>query len=331
MHTIAVSNKVNEEEKIYYTNFFKDKARLYFLNGLLASEQTKLLLESDILIARNPTLELPNVSKEAFQNIRFVQLLSAGYDHLNPEMFPSHCKVAGNMGAYAIPMAEHTVGMIIALAKDFLLHHHEMQQGIFIQFDSRSTMVSNKTCGILGFGGIGKKVADIMQRAFQCKIYAINTSGKTDRKVDWIGTLNDLDFLLKESDFLVITIPLTKETENLIGAKELALLKNTAILINVARGQIVNEKALFEKLKATPTFKAGIDCWWIEPFFVHEFKMKYPFLELPNVLGSPHNSAMVEGMLLRSSELGCENVQKYLEGREVERLLDLSNHQTFYF
>jgi len=234
------------------------------------------------------------------------------------------------MGAYSQPMAEHTVGMIIALCKDFLLHHHEMQQGIFTQFDSRSLSVTGKTCGIIGFGGIGQKIADMMQSAFQCKILAINTSGKTNKQVDWIGTLQQLDYLLKESDFVVITIPLTKDTENLIGEKELKQMKPNAVLVNVARGQIVEEKALYEHLKNLPTFKAGIESWWTEPFFVNEFKLDYPFLDLPNVLGSPHNSAMVEGILLHSSKLGCINVEKFMKGETPERLLDLSEHKIFY-
>jgi len=328
--TIAISNKISDEERTFYEESFKDIAQYHFLNGLPANEQEEKLSLCNLLISRNPTVEMPGLSAKAFKNISFVQLLSAGFDHLDFSKFPSTCVVAGNMGAYAYSMAEHGTGMILALAKELLNHHHEMQDGIFNQFNSQSQSIFNKTIGIIGFGGIGQKIAKIFQEGFDCKVYAVNTSGVTDKKVDWIGTLQNIDHLLKESDFIVITIPLTAQTENLIGAKELSLVKDDAILINLARGQIINEKALFEKLSTTETFKVGIDAWWTEPFFVKEFSMNYPFLKMKNVLGSPHNSAMVSGMLLESSKLGVANVLKYIKTGKAERILDLSDHKTFY-
>lgn len=330
MITIAISNKISDEERVFYQESFKDKAQFYFLNGLHANEQEKKLPLCSLLIARNPNIEMPGVSAKAFNNISFIQLLSAGFDHLDFSRFPSTCVVSGNMGAYANSMAEHGTGMILALAKELLSHHHEMQDGVFNQFNSQSQSIFNKTIGIIGFGVTGQKIAKIFQEGFNCKVYAINTSGATDKKVDWIGRLENIDQLLKESDFIVLTIPLNAQTENLIGYRELSFMKDNAILINLARGQIINEKALYEKLRTTLTFRAGIDAWWIEPFFGKEFSMDYPFLKMKNVLGSPHNSAMVSGMLLESSKLGVANVLKYIKTGKAERILDLSDHKTFY-
>ncbi|QTY26536.1 NAD(P)-dependent oxidoreductase [Flavobacterium sp. CS20] len=329
-HIISVSNKVSDEEFEYYKKELDGIAEVHFLNGLSAEIQNKKLKDSDILIARNPTVELPEVEDRAFKGIRFIQLLSAGYDHLDFSRFPQDTIVAGNMGAYAKPMAEHGVGMILSLVKNLRLRHEEMKHGEFNQFESKSMLIDQKVCGIIGFGGIGKRIGQIMKSAFDCKIFAINTSGKSKEKTDWVGTLDELDFLLSNSDFVVITIPLTEKTNNLISHAELSKMKDNAILVNLARGQIIEEEPLFQKLKATPTFKAAIDAWWIEPFFVNKFELNFPFLELPNVLGSPHNSAMVEGVLLHSSKMGIRNVKKYITTGKAEKILDLSNHKTFY-
>jgi len=91
-------------------------------------------------------------------------------------------------------------------------------------------------------------------------------------------------------------------------------MKPTAILVNVARAAIVDEAALYEHLSATPTFSAGIDVWWNEPPRGSEFHPRLPFLDLPNVLGSPHNSGIVPGMNERAAAAAARNVSRFLRG-----------------
>ena len=121
--------------------------------------------------------------------------------------------------------------------------------------------------------------------------HAINRRGASAEPTDWIATTARLDEMLRAADVFVVCAALTTETAGLIGARELALMQGDAIFINVARGEIVDEAALYAHLAAHPRFFAGIDAWWVEPVRHGRFTMGHPFLNLPNVIGSPHNSA----------------------------------------
>ena len=98
-------------------------------------------------------------------------------------------------------------------------------------------------------------------------------------------------------------------------------MKPDAILVNVARGALLDEEALYTHVKSHPNFLLGIDAWWTEPFLAGQFRMEYPFLDLPNVLGSPHNSGVVPGVLMSASRQAAENVQRFLKGEPVVGLV----------
>jgi glycerate dehydrogenase len=227
--------------------------------------------------------------------------------------------IASNAGAYAGPMAEHVLAMTLALAKNLFQEHQKMAQGEFNQ-SRLNRMLQGSVCGILGFGGIGRAVARLM-RSFGVRIHAVNTSGKTDDSVEFIGTLKEMKQVLAAADIVIISLPLKKATRGLIGKRELEWMKPDAILINVARGDIVDEQALYEHLVSRPGFTAGIDVWWIEPFTRGEFRLNYPFFTLPNFLGSPHNSAMVSGMNEEGARRAAENIKRFLKGAPVAGMI----------
>lgn len=319
-HNITVTYHATDEEKSVIYDILAGE-NLFFLQDVKdIKEKQKILLETDILLSWNPTLELKDIEINVLQNLQFVQLLSAGYDHLNFNYFSKETIIASNQGAYAKPMAEHALAMILALAKKLTKYHNLLSKGVFDQLNSVTRYIHGSNLGIIGYGSIGKETAKLMQ-PFDVNVYAINTSGKTDDDVAFIGKLQDLDIVLKNSDILLISIPLNKETQALIGKRELELMKSDAILINVARGDIIIEKDLYEHLRTHPEFSAGIDAWWIEPFKYGKFEIHYPFFELTNFIGSPHNSSVVPNSLIDGAKQAAINVKRFINKEVIKGLI----------
>ncbi|MCG2792532.1 MAG: 2-hydroxyacid dehydrogenase [Weeksellaceae bacterium] len=319
---ILVTFTTEPRQRQWLEEFFKSKAEIDFLEDYPSERRSDIISEGEILLAWNPEKEgLYDSDDNLFRNIQFIQLLSAGYDHINLDIFPKKIKIAANQGAYAEPMAEHSVAMLLALSKKLWIYHNEMSKGAFKQTESVTKSIKGSVLGIVGFGSIGKRTADLL-RPFGVKIMAINTSGKTTEEVEFVGVLKDLDFVLKNSDMLLLSCPLTEETNNLITKQKLELMKDDAVLINVARGPIINQKDLYDHLSAHPNFYAGIDAWWVEPFKYGKFEIEYPFFELPNLLGSPHNSAMVKDSIKLGTEKAAYNVERFLNREGIEGLIN---------
>jgi phosphoglycerate dehydrogenase-like enzyme len=209
-------------------------------------------------------------------------------------------------------MAEHALAMALAAAKRLVLEHENLKRGQFSQF-TRNRMLAGRVCGIFGFGGIGAAAARLMH-GIGMRVHGINRRGRTDQRVDWIGTPEGLNELLEVADVLLISVPLTRATYGVIGAAELRRMKDDAILVNLARGEIVQEKALYDHLVMHPNFTACIDAWWVEPVRHGEFRIDQPFLELPNVIASPHNSAQGDGAHDVSLRRAVENCRRALTG-----------------
>jgi phosphoglycerate dehydrogenase-like enzyme len=312
---IAVTYNAIPEQQALLLEVLGDVASLTFLTELAPIKREQALEEATILLSWNFPSEIQPQEYSRLRRVLFIQLLSAGADHTPFADLPPRIIVASNPGAYAAPMAEHVLAMTLALVKHLLIQQQKLKEGEFDQF-TQNRMLSGMTAGILGYGGIGRATARLM-RAFGMRIYAIDTSGTSPEPADFLGTLRDLEEVLRESDVVVICLPLTQTTRGLIGEQELAWMKPDAILVNVARGALLDEEALYTHVKSHPNFLLGIDAWWNEPFLYGQFHMEYPFLELPNVLGSPHNSGVVLGILIAATRQAAENVNRFLKGEQV--------------
>lgn len=277
---------------------------------------------ADVLL----TLNLKGFVPEELQRLgrlRLVQFITAGVDHMPLTQLPLETVVACNAGAYAAPMAEHGLAMALAAAKRLLIEHAAMERHVFNQF-TENRLLAGGVCGIFGFGGIGAAAARLF-RAIGMRVHGINRSGRGAEALDWVGDPSQLQVLLAASDVFIICAPLTRATAGVIHAAALRRMKPDAILVNLARGEIVDEAALFAHLQATPTFTACIDAWWVEPIRHGEFRMNYPFLSLPNVIASPHNSASVAATRGAALRIALENCRRAFAGEPVAHLVPVAD------
>lgn len=316
---VVITFKASNEQKVLIQGILEDVATLSYYREVPAEEQKQLLGQADVIFSWIFPREVEAQYFPLLQKAKFIQLLSAGADYMPFQALPGQITVVSNPGAYAIPMAEHVVAMTLALAKRLSAEHEKMKQGKFDQFTNNRS-IAGMTVGILGFGGIGKATAHLM-RPFGTQIYAISQSGKSSEPADFLGTLKDLEKVLRASDVVVLSLPLTKETRGLIGKEQLEWMKPDSILVNVARGPIIDEEALYNHLKSHPNFYAGIDTWWEEPRGGQNFRTNYPFFDLPNVLGSPHNSSIIPDIIVSATRDAAKNIRPLLSGEQANGIL----------
>ena len=316
---IATTFDLTDADHALVREVLAGTADLVSITKLNDAERAAALRAANALMVGNFAKELRPNELPLLAHMKLVQLFAAGIDFLPVSILPVGVPVASNAGAYAEPMAEHALAMALAAAKRLFVEHAELVQGRFHQ-QNLNRMLAGGVCGILGFGGVGIATARLM-RCVGMRIHAINRRGASDEPVDWIGTSADLDTLLANADVLLIATSLTHATERMIGARELVLMKDDAILINLARGEIIDEPALFAHLKAHPRFTACIDAWWIEPVRHGRFEMHFPFVQLPNVIASPHNSASVAGSRPAGLRHALENCRRALRDEPVRHLI----------
>ncbi|MFS8640242.1 MAG: NAD(P)-binding domain-containing protein, partial [Symbiobacteriaceae bacterium] len=170
--------------------------------------------------------------------------------------------------------------------------------------------VYGATLGIIGAGRIGQAVAR-RARGFDMRILYHNRRPNPQFEAEVGAAYRSLDDLLRESDFVVVLVPLTPETRGLIGARELALMKPTAVLVNAARGPVVDERALYEALRDRRIFAAGLDVFEQEPV-----PPDHPLLSLPNVTAVPHIGSASVRTRTRMATLAAENLVAALTGKE---------------
>ena len=249
-------------------------------------------------------------------------ITATGFDNIDLEYCKSRGIAAANVKAYSTPaVAQHTFAMALFVLEKISYYDEYVKSGRyssqsgFCNFDEKYNELSGKTWGIIGMGNIGRSVARIAE-AFGCKVIFYSASGNSTC-TDYERV--ELETLLKESDVLSIHCPLSDRTRNLINRDTLKLMKRNAILINVARGPVVNDADLAEALNNGTIAGAGLDVLGVEP------------MEKDNPLGlikdsrklliTPHMAwASVESRQRCFDEV-FENIRAFMEGRERNRLV----------
>ncbi len=251
--------------------------------------------------------------------LRWIQLLSAGYEEVLVCGVPTGVVVSNAGDAWSPAVAEHAMTLLLALVRrlpELLVNQarHGWERGIA----ARMGTVAGRTLVVVGFGSIGREVA-VRARAFGMHVVGISRSGRADALADESYPEGQLDAVLPRADALVLALPLSAHTRGLIGAARLAAMKRSALLINVARGGVVDTQALAQALERGTIAGAGIDVSEPEPL-----PPEHALWNCPNLVVSPHVAgAGGKTGRERLAAMAARNTERYLAGQAPAHVLSL--------
>jgi phosphoglycerate dehydrogenase-like enzyme len=318
----------NERLENYLREGFQDYPQVNLIIPPDTTHETFLELSRkhnpEIIMGWRPTKELLESSK----NLRLFINPGAGVQHLI-QLFKDVTKdrdivlVNGHGNSYFT--AQHTVTLLLSLMNKIVLHHNWMKEGEWRRGDSyaASTPLRGRKIGFLGYGAVNQKVHRFLS-GFNVDFAVLRSSWE-----EQITTLptevtkytpDKLHEFLKDVDILIIAVPLTSKTEGMIGKKELELLGSGGLVVNIGRGQVIDEESLYFALKNKTVSGAAIDVWYNYQPEPDEEGKKYPahfpFHELDNIVLSPHRGASPMNDLKRWNEQ-IENISRYARGEKV--------------
>lgn len=252
-------------------------------------------------------------------NLKVISNYAVGYDNIDIEASRKKGVIVCNTpGVANESVAEHTFAMIFALNKQLRIADRFVREGKFKQWDPSgflSHQLWGQTLGIIGLGRIGTFVGQIAYGGFRMKILYFDVARSEDFELLCEAQYTDIKSLLKLSDIVTLHVPLNDDTNGLIGANELKLMKKTAILINTSRGPVIDEKALIYALKEKMIAAAGLDV------YEHEPEVSQDLVKLANVLLTPHTASATIETREKMSEIAAKNIVDVFEGRDPTGLI----------
>jgi len=281
------------------------------------------------------TFRVPNDIVTRARGLKWIQLLSAGADHvLGGPLKDVPISITTASGIHATPIAEYTIASMLAFAHRIHLairaqvRHEWMRSGAFM---AGVDDIRGQTLGIVGYGSIGRETARLAA-AFGMKVIALKRDpfdrvdagwspaglGDPEGKIParYFGP-NEREAILRESDYVSVTLPLTDHTRKFIGERELNAMKPGAYLVNIGRGEVIDESAMAAALKAGKIGGAGLDVFEHEPL-----EADSPLWDLENVILTPHISGANRGYMDKACELFAENLKRFSEQRPLLNLID---------
>ncbi len=265
-----------------------------------------------LIIANNP---LPGEVIKSVEGLKFISVAFTGIDHVDKEACVEQDVRISNAAGYSTEaVAELVIGLIISKLRNIVECNSVIREGKtkdgLVGFE-----LAGKTVGIIGTGAIGLRTAELL-KAFGCKLIGYNRSVREEGLelgIQYMG----LEELLKESDIITLHTPLTAETKHLINKDNLKLLKKNALLINCARGQVIDIEATVEALKEKRIAGAAIDVFEIEP----PLALEHVLFGADNALLTPHVAFATKESMVRRAEITFNNVYSWLEGNQINRML----------
>ena len=275
-------------------------------------------IEAEILFTWGGTGVMPEEYCVRNKSLRWFHSFSSGMDPvMKSEISKLPIMITNSKEIHAIPIAEHVMGFIIAYNRTFQFMYKKQGEHVWAKGMTRAPQEAvGKTIGIIGAGSIGAAIAR-NAKAFRMKTIGLRRNPQPGEYFDEMLGADELDKLLSNSDYVVTSTPLTPETQHLIGAAELSKMKETALLINVSRGGVIDQTALIEALRAGKLGGAALDVTDPEPL-----PPDSPLWDMENVMITPHMSADTPMTTTRATDSFCDNLRRYIAGEPLKNLLE---------
>jgi phosphoglycerate dehydrogenase-like enzyme len=321
---VLVSSK-NELVKII-REILGDTAEVVVSDGTLKS-MLDLGRDVDVVAANRVSREFI----EAAPNLRMIQTFTAGVENIDHSAVKERRNIIlCNSHINAIEVAEYAITLLLTVAKNIIPNDRELRKGDWVYAfggPRPNVEIRHKTCFILGLGNIGVEIAKRL-RSFDVTLYAATRSGVSRQSdlVDRLVKIDEARSLIEDSDFIILSLPLTPESQGLVDDTFISWMKPSSILVNISRGPIINEKALFSALKENRIRGAGLDVWWRYPPTwggkgIPPSDM--PFQELDNVVVSPHRAGYSETTEREYFQFAGENILRFIHGETPLNIVDL--------
>ncbi len=298
-------------------------ARIIHLDSNDSGGLTSAVAEADVAILRGDIDD----RFLAGQNLRWIHCDHAGIEKsARREILEKGVILSSSAGRSAPALAEHAFLFMLNLSYSFprfLAAQRQHQWGVEGQDALRGLV--GKTVGILGMGNTGRELA-LRCKAFGMRVLAYRRKAEELESIDRLYASErgeGLDELLQESDYVVLALSLSDQTHHLLGERELGLMKDTAYLVNMARGNIVDEAALLQALESGAIAGAGLDTFATEPL-----PTQSPLWDAPNVLITPHVTPQVPDRTGASLDIICENIRRYRAGEPLLNALSMRDVYT---
>ena len=290
----------------------------------LVSQASILVVTAELTYSKDTQLiaELIKAGKQ----LRLIQVPFSGMEWLQPEWLPEGCKVC-NTNQHSEPIAEYVMLGILEFAVNMRLMDRELRQGRWTYGGSivrgkKHSEIQNKTIGFIGYGHIAKRVTELAT-PFGMKFLALSRNPQQDDRLIWWKDSAHLDELLSESDYILITSPLSDSTRDMINESSLKKMKPTGVIINVARGPIINEEAIYQALKNRQIGGALLDVWY-QYASTENLEMPpsvFPFHELDNVIMTPHTASWTDDLDTRRIDSVTKNIQNFINKKPLVEIV----------
>ena len=329
-HNVLVCTDVVDDKSIRALSKY---SKVDKLADLTEDRLDEVLPSIDCLLVFSWPSQLTSDRLQKVTSLRFIQSILAGVNHIPFASLNKNVIVSSNAGAYSDEVAEYALALLLSAAKRVVELHVSLRDQKWtlkrtLDEGSEITVLREKVLGILGFGGIGSVVGRIA-KPFGMQIYAYSRKKSAARGVKFFTGPGGLSELLKKSDGVVLALPLTSQTAKIMNAERLSEMRKDGILVNVARGELVDEKAVYEHLVANPNFRYATDVWWYRENR-ESLKTDFPFLSLPNFIGTPHVSGPSGLATGQPVKLAVENTIRYLKGLRPRNIVNPEEYKTSY-